>query len=140
MEIRFKKLDKRAVVPSYAHGDDAGMDIYALEDTTIGPAERQLVRTGITSEIPAGHVCLIWDKSGVSNKRGLKVLGGVIDAGYRGEWLIGLHNLGSEPQSFAAGDKVAQALVQKVEHADIVEVDELSDTARGEGAFGSTGR
>ncbi|MEX0933508.1 MAG: dUTP diphosphatase, partial [Candidatus Paceibacterota bacterium] len=96
-------------------------------------------RTGIAMEIPQGYVGLIWDKSGVSLKRGIKVLGGVIDAGYRGEIRIGLINLGSETVSFEAGQKVAQMLIQSVASPEIVEVTELGDTERGEGGFGSTG-
>jgi len=90
-------------------------------------------------EIPAGYVGLIWDKSGVSVKRGLKILGGVIDAGYRGELVITLHNLGNEDQFFNAGDKVTQMLIQKIELPEIEEVSALSKTKRGDGGFGSTG-
>jgi dUTP pyrophosphatase len=116
------------------------MDVCALEAVDIEPNRRVLIRTGIASEFDAGYVALAWDKSGVANKRGLKVLGGVIDAGYRGEWLVGLYNFGTESQYFDAGDKLCQVLIQKIEHADIVEVDTLTDSKRGDGAFGSTGR
>lgn len=139
MEIRIKRLTEEARVPEFAHAGDAGMDLFCAEAVTIAPGERVQVRTGIALAIGEGYVGLIWDKSGLSHKRGLKTVGGVIDAGYRGEVLVGMINLGSEPHTFAVGDKVAQILIQKVEHPTFVEVDELDDTARGEGGFGSTG-
>ena len=140
MELQIKKLDESAVVPSYAHDTDAGLDVHTIEAVTIAPGERALIHTGIALAIPAGYVALVWDKSGVAVKRGLKTIAGVVDAGYRGEVMIGIHNLGSEEQSFAVGDKIAQLLIQRVEHPNITLVEELDDTARGEGAFGSTGK
>jgi dUTP pyrophosphatase len=140
MKLALKKLDARAKLPDYAHTGDAGMDMYALEPVTIKPGERIDVRTGIAMEIPTHYVGLIWDKSGVSLKHGIKVLGGVVDAGYRGEIRIGLINHGSKPVSFEAGQKVAQMLIQRVSSPQIIEVTELSDTERGEGGFGSTGQ
>ena len=92
MELRIKKLHKDAKVPSYARPGDAGMDLYALFPVTIGAGERAIVSTGIAIAIPEGYVGLIWDKSGLSNTFGLKVVGGVIDAGYRGEVLVGILN------------------------------------------------
>jgi dUTP pyrophosphatase len=139
MKLPLKKVDPRATLPSYAHTGDAGMDIYALRSVFIQPGERIDVQTGISIEIPEEYVGLIWDKSGISLKRGIKVLGGVIDAGYRGEIRIGLINLGSEPVSFGAGQKVAQMLIQRVASPEIIEVTKLSDSERGEGGFGSTG-
>lgn len=139
MQILFQKLHPDAKLPSYAHAEDAGMDFYALEAVTIAPGERAAIKTGIAMAIPAGYVGLFWDKSGVAIKRGMKTIAGVVDSGYRGEVLVGLHNLGKEQQTFAAGEKVAQMLIQKVEHFELEEVDELDDTARGAGGFGSTG-
>lgn len=138
--MRFKKLHPEAKVPTYAYPTDAGLDLYTVEDFSLEPGERHSVPTGIAVAVPAGHVGLIWDKSGVSQKRGIKGLGGVIDEEYRGEVFIGVVNVGNEVQEFAAGDKVAQLIIQKVEHPKLVEVDEFEQTARGEGAFGSTGR
>ena len=140
MELKIKKLVPNAILPNYAHKGDAGMDFFALETTTIKKGERLQVRTGITMAIPEGYVGLIWDKSGLSHKYGLKTLGGVIDAGYRGEIMIGMINLGSEDYTIEAGHKVAQMLIQKVESPEIIEVEELDDTSRGTGAFGSTGK
>lgn len=132
-------MDINAKLPSYAHVSDAGMDMYTLERVEIAPLERVQIKTGIAFELEISHVALVWDKSGLSHKKGIKVLGGVLDAGYRGEILIGVVNLGSEKVVFEAGDKVAQVLVQKIEHAEIEEVQELSTADRGELGFGSTG-
>lgn len=139
MELSFKKLHPDAKAPTYAHATDAGMDLYTVEDFSLEPGARKSVPTGIALAVPAGHVGLIWDKSGVSQKRGVKTLGGVIDADYRGEVLVGLHNLGNQPQSFSKGDKIAQMIIQKVEHFELQEVVELDETLRGGGGFGSTG-
>jgi dUTP pyrophosphatase len=139
MKLGIKKLEPNALLPTYAHDDDAGMDLYSLEPITIRAGERTDVRTGLAMQIPRGFVGLIWDKSGLSNKFGLKILGGVIDAGYRGEIRIGLINLGKEHVEFEAGRKVAQMLIQKVESPAIIEISELGQTSRGEGGFGSTG-
>lgn len=140
MELQIKKLREDAVVPNFAHEGDAGLDLYTVEDKTIVPGQRAMMSTGLAFAIPFGYVGLIWDKSGLAHKSGLKTLGGVIDAGYRGELLVGLINLSDEPYTFKAGEKVAQLLIQKIEHPILVEVDELDETARGEGAFGSTGK
>ncbi len=140
MELKIKKLIPNATLPNYAHVGDAGMDFFASEITVIKKGERVQVKTGIAMAIPEGYVGLVWDKSGLSHKHGLKTLGGVIDAGYRGEIMIGMINLSSEDYTIEAGHKVAQMLIQKVESPEIIEVEELDDTSRGIGAFGSTGK
>jgi len=140
MNIRIKKLDSRAAMPAYVHPGDAGMDLFALEDTVLAPGELKAVKTGISMEIPDGHVGLIWDKSGIAIKEGLKVMGGVVDSGYRGEIMVGMVNLSKKEYRFEAGHKVAQMLIQKVEHPEIVEASELTETKRGAGGFGSTGK
>lgn len=140
MHLNIKKLHPDAKIPTYAHYGDAGFDLFATETVTIPVGARVLVGTGIAMEIPDGYVGLIWDKSGLSIKHGLKNLGGVIDAGYRGEIKAGVVNLSDEDYTVVVGHKVAQMLIQKVERAEIVEVDELSDTTRGHGGFGSTGK
>ncbi len=139
MKILVKKLHAAAILPSYAHPGDAGMDLYSVADLVLKPGERASVPTGIAMGLPEGTVALVWDKSGVSHKHGVKVLGGVIDAGYRGEYLIGLVNLSQEDYAIKAGQKIAQVLIQRVEHPDMEEVAELDDTSRGDGRFGSTG-
>lgn len=140
MKLKIKKLHTDAVLPKYATRDDAGMDLFAIEDVEIMPMERKQVGTGIAMEIPESHVGLIWDKSGLSHKFGLKTMGGVIDSGYRGEIKVGIINLGTEKYIFEKGHKVAQMIIQKKETPEIEEVTELSDSERGTGAFGSTGK
>lgn len=139
MNIQVKKLHPEAKVPSFAHPGDAGMDLYSVEERVLRPGERASIQTGIAMALPDGYVSLVWDKSGVSHKHGVKVLGGVIDAGYRGEYLIGLVNLSQDDFEIKKGQKIAQLLIQKVEHPDIEEVAELDATSRGDGRFGSTG-
>ncbi len=139
MKLEVKKLHDKARLPAFAHASDAGMDLCASETITILPGERAQIPTGIAFAIPEGFVGLIWDKSGISQKNGLKSLGGVIDAGYRGEVFVGLYNTSDTAHAFNVGDKVAQILIQKIEQPEIIEVTELGQTERGEGAFGSTG-
>jgi len=140
MQIKIKKLHPDAKLPSYAHVGDAGMDFFALEKVAVKAGEHIAVKTGISMEIPHGYVGLLWDKSGLAIKEGIKLLGGVIDAGYRGEIQIGLINLGKNTYTFEAGHKVAQMLIQKVESPDLVEVKDLNESSRGEKGFGSTGK
>lgn len=133
------KIDGGAKLPSYAHPGDAGMDLYSSEEVVIKPGEKKLVKTGTYMAIPEKHVGLIWDKSGHAAKNAIHVLAGVIDAGYRGELGIVLKNLGEEDFTIEKHMKVAQMLIQPVVSANIEEVNDLDDTARGEGGFGSTG-
>ncbi len=138
--LKIKKLAEDAEVPFYAHDGDAGLDLYAIQDVTVVPGARVMVPTGIAMAIPKGYVGLVWDKSGLSMRNGLKTLGGVIDSGYRGEIMVGIANISNEEYTIEKGHKVAQLLIQKVEHAEIEEVAELDNTVRGEGGFGSTGK
>ena len=140
MKLLIKKLKEAATLPSFAHDTDAGMDLHASEVVTLAAGERATVPTGIAMQIPEGHVGLIWDKSGIGIKQGIKVMGGVVDAGYRGEVMIGMKNLSDEAYTFEVGDKVAQMLIQKVNQPEIEVVDSLDDSDRADGAFGSTGR
>ncbi len=140
MRVQVIRLSESAKVPTYAHPFDAGMDLFASEEVKLAVGERGQIRTGIALAVPEGYVGLIWDKSGLAQKYGLKTLGGVIDSGYRGEILVGIVNLGNEPYTLEAGHKVAQLLIQKVERVEFEETDTLSDTSRGTGGFGSTGR
>lgn len=140
MILRVKKLIPDAVLPSYAHPGDAGLDMYAGETVTIPPGEVRKIKSGISIEIPEGYVGLVWDKSGVSMNHSIKSLGGVIDSGYRGEITFGMINLGKEDYTFEKGHKVAQMLIQKIEKVDVEEVTNLNDTSRGTGGFGSTGK
>ncbi len=140
MLIKVKKLDDSLKDISYAKEGDAGFDLYAREEVIIAPGSHTAIPTGVALEIPDGYAGLIWDKSGLSIKNALKVLGGVVDAGYRGEVMVGMVNLGTEPYTFAKGDKVAQMLIQKVEQASFEVVDVLSESHRGETGFGSSGK
>jgi dUTP pyrophosphatase len=140
MKMRFKKLHPEAKAPTYAHATDAGMDLYTIEDFTIEPGGHYNASTGISLLLPDGYVGLIWDKGGIGMQRHIKTIGGVFDTGYQGDYTIGLVNLGQETQVFKKGDKIAQILIQAVEHPELIEVEEFEATARGEGRFGSTGK
>ena len=139
MTIRIKRVDKEARLPQYAHPGDAGMDFFSNEEVILRPGERKLVPTGISMAIPGGYVGLFWDKSGIASKFGIKSMAGVIDAGYRGEIRILLHNLSSDEFKIEKGMKIAQMLIQPVEQKQLIEVDDLDDTERSDGGFGSTG-
>lgn len=140
MILKIKKLHVDAKVPKYAHHDDAGFDLFAIEDITLKKGERAMIPTGIAMEIPEGYVGLIWDKSGLSIKHGIKTMGGVVDSMYRGEVLIGLINLSDTDYTFLKGHKIAQMVIQEKESVSFEEVKELSSTIRGEGGLGSTGK
>ena len=140
MRLKIKKIHPDAIIPKYAHEGDAGMDLYTVEAFELEPGERKSVPLGISIELPPGYVSLIWDKSGLSHKYGIKQFGGVIDSGYRGEYHSGVMNLSDKYFKFEKGQKIAQLLIQKVEQVDFEEVNELSDSSRGEGGFGSTGK
>jgi dUTP pyrophosphatase len=140
LKVNIKKVHPDATIPSYAHDGDAAVDLYCAETITIQPDQRVAVATGVALELPEDYVAYIWDKSGLSNKHGLKTMGGIIDAGYRGEYKVLMINLGNEPYTIEKGHKVAQMFIEKRNKLEFVEVDELSDTARGAGGFGSTGK
>jgi len=140
MDLKVKKLHPDAIVPKFANHADAGMDLYSIEDCAINPGEVHKVKTGIAMELPEGYVSLIWDKSGLATKYSIKTIGGVIDAGYRGEYIVGLINLGKEAYQLKKGDKVSQLLIQRIERPNIELVEELSNSERGANGFGSTGK
>ena len=139
MLIKFQKILGDAIIPHYAHLGDAGMDVFSAEETIIKAGERKSVRTGIKMGLPEGFVGLVWDKSGLALKNGIKTMAGVIDSGYRGEIGIVLANLSDQDYKIEKGQKIAQMLVQKVERAEIEETKNLNETSRGAGGFGSTG-
>lgn len=140
MQLKIKKLRDDAKLPTYAHPGDAGFDLFIPDSLTIQPGERLSIPLGLAMEIPDGFTGLLLDKSGLSHKHGLKSFGGVIDAGYRGEFHVGLMNLSDKAYTFEKGDKIIQMLIMPVAHVAIVESDTLSDSARGSGAFGSSGK
>ncbi len=140
MKLKIKKIHPHVKIPSYAHVGDAGFDLFVPEAVTIKPGERLSIPLGLALEIPDGHAGLLLDKSGLSHKHGLKSFGGVIDAGYRGEVHAGIMNLGTEPYTLQAGEKIIQMLIMPVVRVDIEEADNLSISDRGDGAFGSSGK
>ena len=138
MLLKVKKLNPEAVLPSYAHKGDAGLDLFSCENCILQPGERKMISTGIALEFPEGYVALIWDKSGVAAS-GIKSMGGVIEHTYRGEYKVIMFNTSKDNYSIKKGDKIAQLLIQPIVTAEVEEVSELSETERGSGAFGSTG-
>lgn len=140
LTLKIIRLDPSVPLPTYATVGDAAFDLRTSKDITIAPSERVLIPTALKMEIPVGYVGLVWDRGGVSHKLGIRTLGGVVDAGYRGEIFVSVINLHTEPVSFKKGDKVAQMIIQAREHVEFVEATELSDSERGEGALGSSGK
>ena len=138
MKLYVKKLHEDACLPKRAHKEDAGIDLYTFGKHEVLPHATLTIPIGVAMEIAEGYVGLIWDKSSVGGK-GIKTLGGVIDAGYRGEIKVVVHNLHDKAYTFNHGDKVAQMLIQKVELCDVEEVGGLGESIRGSGGFGSTG-
>ncbi|MBU0647856.1 dUTP diphosphatase [Patescibacteria group bacterium] len=138
--IYFKKIHPKAQIPTYAYQDDVGLDLYSTEDKIIKAGTREIIPTGLASILPPQYGALLWDRSGLAAKHGLTVLAGVIDPGYRGEWKVVLLNTSPKDYQIKVGDRIAQALIQKVKQFPIQEVDELSETDRGEGCTGSSGR
>lgn len=140
MDLKIKKLHPDAIIPKFAHHNDAGMDLYSIKDYILKPGSVCCVGTGIAAEFSDDYVALVWDKSGLSAKHTIITVGGVFDAGYRGEYNVGLLNLGSKEYKVEKGDKVAQLLIQRIEHPNIQIVEELSNSERGANGFGSTGK
>ena len=143
-KIKVKKLRAGAQLPTYGTEFSAGADLYACleEDVTIQPSETKKIPTGLAMEIPVGCAGLIYARSSLGTKRGLAPANkvGVVDSDYRGEFMIFLHNHVSEPQTIAHGDRIAQLLVTPVYTPGFIEAEELTDTVRGAGGFGSTGK
>ncbi|HET7120333.1 MAG TPA: dUTP diphosphatase [Solirubrobacterales bacterium] len=143
MELPVLKLKDEAVLPSRAHEGDAGLDLYACESAHIGPGERWSVGTGVALEIPAGHAGLVLPRSGIAREHGISLVNapGLIDSGYRGEVRVLLLNTDpAETFRVEPGDRIAQLVLSPISLADPVESGALSDSARGEGGFGSSGR
>ncbi len=139
MKIKIKKLKEGIKIPKYAHPGDVGMDLYSMETVIIRPGEQYRFYHGFAVEFPVGYAGIIMDKSSIS-KAGLTKMGGVFDAGYRGEYNTHLVNLGSEPYTVEEGDKVSQLVIVPIVIVEIEEADILSESSRGMGAFGSTGK
>lgn len=142
--VRIKKLNNNAVIPTYGSQFAAGADLYACEGdgVVINPHETKLIHTGIAMEIPTGYAGLIYARSGIASKRGLAPANkvGVIDSDYRGEIMVALHNHSEDAQTIENGERIAQLVIAPYVVADFVLSDELDDTERGAGGFGSTGK
>ena len=140
--VRVKKLRENAVLPSYGSDYAAGADLYACNAVTVEPGATEFVQTGLALEVPAGYAGLVYARSGLACKKGLAPANkvGVIDADYRGEVLVALYNHSSQAVEIEPGERVAQLVITPYLTAVFEETQELSDTVRGEGGFGSTGR
>lgn len=145
MEIKIKKLYKDAMIPSRGSEQAAGYDLYAclggFEKCEISPNTTMKIGTGIAAEIPEGYFGAVFARSGLATKKGLRPANcvGVVDSDYRGEIMVALHNDDKEPQTIQAYERIAQLIILPYLNVSFKEVDELSDTERGEGGFGSTG-
>ena len=134
------QLDEEGLeAPSYAHPGDAGFDLRARCGLVLPAGEKALAPTGLRLAIPEGYAGLVWDRSGLAAKHGIHCLAGVIDSGYRGEVKVVLQNLGREPFTVERGMRIAQMLIQPVARAELVRVEDLEESSRGAGGFGSTG-
>ena len=143
-DLRIKKLRDNAQMPTYGSEYAAGADMYAAIDeaVTIAPNETKFIPTGLAFEIPEGYAGFIYARSGLACKKGLAPANkvGVVDADYRGEVMVALHNHGTEAQTVEAGERIAQMIIAPFITANFIFSDELDDTVRGAGGFGSTGR
>ena len=142
VEVLLRRLAPDLPVPAYAHPDDAGADLCAAVDVVLAPGERAVVPTGVAIALPSGYAAFVHPRSGLAAKHGVSIVNapGTVDAGYRGEILVVLVNQDpAQSVRFARGDRIAQLVIQRVERADFVPVDELPESARGAGGHGSTG-
>ena len=142
--IKVKRIRDKAILPTYGSSGAAGADLYACldQDITVAPGETAFIPTGLSTMIPVGTAGLIYARSGMACKRGLAPANkvGVIDSDYRGEFIVVLHNHGSQPQTVSHGERIAQLVITPVFAPGFLEVEELNDTLRGSGGFGSTGK
>lgn len=144
MKVNIKKLNDKAVVPTYGSEYAAGADLYACtdKDVEVKPHATEVIPTGIALELPVGYAGLIYARSGLATKKGLAPANkvGVVDCDYRGEVKVSLHNHSEIPQTISAGERIAQLVITPYITAEFIEAEELSSTVRGAGGFGSTGR
>ena len=139
MKVKIKKLHQEIILPYYAHPGDVGLDLRSLKDCVIQPGEREIFDLGFAMEFETGYTALVKDRGSMS-KNGLHTTGGVYDAGYRGEYVVQLINLGQKPYKIIKGDKIAQLIIMPVIIADLEETNNLSESSRGTNRWGSTGR
>ena len=137
--VQVKLLNEEATKPTKAHRSDAGYDLYASEDAVIVGRQRTTIKTGISFEMSDGMAGLIWPRSGLSVKKGLDVLAGVVDSGYRGEVMVCLYNTSDEDVEINCGDRIAQIIFQEVPAISLLLREELETSQRGSSGFGSTG-
>ena len=143
LEVSVRRLDPEVPLPAYAHPGDAGCDLVTTEDVELAPGERAMVPTGIALALPEGYAAFVHPRSGLAAHHGVSLVNapGTIDAGYRGEVKVLLLNTDlSDHFEAAAGERIAQLVIAAVAAPEVTEVDELSDSARAQGGFGSTGR
>ncbi len=143
MKVLIKRLDPDLPIPSYAKPGDAGADIYSRIDIELNPGERKLIPTGIAIALPPGFAAFVHPRSGRAIKEGLGMVNapGTVDAAYRGELQVILINHDSQNSiSIKRGERIAQLVIQKVEHAEFIELEELPGSSRGASGFGSTGK
>lgn len=143
MNVKIKKLNEKAIIPTYGSPYAAGADLYACIESKeiIKPNETKLIKTGLAIELPVGYAAFIYARSGLASKRGLAPANkvGVVDCDYRGEIMVALHNHSSIEQAVEPGERIAQMVIAPYITAEFEEANELSDTVRGAGGFGSTG-
>jgi dUTP pyrophosphatase len=139
ISVYIRKLDESAIIPTRATDSDAGYDLYSTNDGVVPARGRKVVGTGIAIAIPPGHYGRVAPRSGLAVKRGIDVLAGVVDSGYRGEVGVVLQNLSDEDFLFKKGDRVAQLILEQCNTIGWVELDKLEDSVRSDGGFGSTG-
>jgi len=141
IKIKIKRLNPGAIIPHYNHDGDAGMDVYSCEDASINPNERKLIYTGLSFEVPRGFEIQIRPKSGLALNSGITILNtpGTLDSGYRGELKVILFNTSKNIYNVKKSEKIAQIILARYEEAEIEETNELTQTTRAEGGFGSTG-
>lgn len=142
MQVKIQKIHPQAKVPFYAHKGDAGLDLYSVDDVEITPGDIKLVHTGIIMELPEGTEAQVRPRSGLALKHGISLVNspGTIDEGYRGEVGVIVINHGKETFHVEVGTKIAQMVIKPVLRCDVVEAESLSETSRGEGGFGSSGK
>lgn len=137
--LRFKQLDQRAILPARGSEFSAGLDLHCIEDLSIAPKSRTIAKTGLAVAIPIGFYGRVAPRSGLAAKKGLDVLAGVIDSDYRGEIGCLLYNTGDEPITLPAGSKICQLIIEQIITPAVTWAEDLDETARGAGGFGSTG-
>src|SRR3989344_2449915 len=140
MKVKIKKLNPDCVVPSYAHQGDVGLDLFSLEDYDLKPGESKIFFLGFALEFPTGYAAIVKDKGSLPKNGGVHTMGGVYDAGYRGEYNVNLINLGNKSYPIQKGNKIAQLLLIPVEFGEFELTKNLNESPRGDGRFGSTGK